>query len=85
MPTADLSREQLAELREIVADVLGTDQCQLDAEVGTGSDTNWDSLAHLSIVTAVEERFGIKFDMDEIQRTRTLAALAEVLSARLAA
>jgi acyl carrier protein len=75
--------EVMQELRALVADILGVDASQVVAESGPQKTDNWDSLAHLSIITAVEERFGIRFSMTDIRRIETFDALAKALSERL--
>jgi len=72
-------------LRELVADILDVEPSRIGMESGAGVMESWDSLAHLSIVTAVEETYGVKFDMPEIQRLNNFAALIKALSERLAA
>jgi len=73
------------QLREIVADILDLDPEQLTSESGPGRVDKWDSLAHLSIITAVEGAYGVKFDMAEIERINSFDALVKALAARLAA
>ena len=85
MQNSQLDQKRFDELKDIVADVLGIESSQLGQDAGPDGVETWDSLAHLSIVTVVEEKFGVKFDMDEIQRIRGLSALAEALGSRLAA
>ena len=41
----------------------------------------WDSLNHLKIVSAVEEVFGVKLSMDEIQSIDGLPRLAALIAA----
>ncbi|MGH8130297.1 MAG: acyl carrier protein [Steroidobacteraceae bacterium] len=72
------------ELRALVSDILGVNQSRIVPECGPGSLDNWDSLAHLSIITAVEERFGVRFGMNEIRAIDSFGALSTALSDRLA-
>jgi len=71
------------ELRALVADVLGIDAGDIGPGSGPGTTENWDSLAHLSIITAIEERFGIKFGMAEIRGFDNLETMSQALAARL--
>lgn len=41
---------------------------------------NWDSLAMVQLITELERRFSIEFDLDEIQRLRSYAEIREALS-----
>jgi acyl carrier protein len=39
----------------------------------------WDSLGHIRVLTAVEEAFGVRFDLDEIEGITTAGAIAELV------
>lgn len=85
MQVTELNAASLDEqLRAIVADILDVEPSRVTLDAGPGRIESWDSLAHLSIITAVEEAYRVKFDMPEIQRINTFAALLKALSARLA-
>jgi acyl carrier protein len=71
------------ELRTLIADILGIDASRIGPDSGPGTIDNWDSLAHLSIVTAVEERFGVRFSMTDVREISTFGALESALRARL--
>lgn len=42
--------------------------------------SKWDSLAMVQLITELERRFSIEFDLDEIHRLRSYAEIREVLS-----
>jgi acyl carrier protein len=44
----------------------------------------WDSLKHMEIVFALEDRYGVEFDESEFQRLDTAAAIAHALRRHLA-
>lgn len=71
------------DLRTLVADILGVDANLVVAASGPQTTASWDSLAHLSIITAVEERFGVRFSMTEIRNIDTFGSLAKALAERL--
>jgi acyl carrier protein len=39
----------------------------------------WDSLAQLRLVTTLEEEFGIRLSMDEIESIRSIGGLREIV------
>jgi acyl carrier protein len=43
----------------------------------------WDSLAHVSLILAIEHAFGIRFRVGEVEATRNLGDLAELIVKRL--
>ena len=71
------------ELRSVVAGVLGVEPSALSDESGPANIDAWDSLAHLTLITAVEENFGVHFGMDEIRHIDSFGALEKALLAHL--
>ena len=45
----------------------------------------WDSMGHINLVMALEQRFGVKFTMDEIMKLRNFASLCQVMEGKMAA
>ena len=54
-------------INAIVADVLSLDEDEVNGELTPEKAEYWDSMAHLTLVTAIEEECGIKLTMDEVQ------------------
>jgi acyl carrier protein len=44
----------------------------------------WDSLAHVSLILAVESEFKIRFRVGEVEMTRNVGELADLISRRVA-
>lgn len=72
-----------SDLAVVVAEVLGTDPEGFDPKITRESFASWDSLTHLRLVTAVEERFGIELSMTEIQSIENLGDLERTLAGHL--
>ena len=66
-------------LRLLVADVLELEPDAVDGSAGKDTLPEWDSLAHLRIVGAVEEEFGVKLTMQEIGEMTSLAAIGTLV------
>jgi len=43
----------------------------------------WDSLNHLRLVTALEQQFGIRLSMQDIQSMQSIASLKTVVGQRI--
>lgn len=69
-------------LREILADVLDVDP-RLTDDVRRDDESGWDSMAHLRLITAVEQAFGLKFTMKEIEEIRSYGDLRDRVAAHL--
>ncbi len=72
--------EQETRLRQILADVLDIDP-QITDDFSRDDESGWDSMAHLRLITAVEQAFGIKFTMREIEEIRSYGDLRDRVAA----
>lgn len=43
---------------------------------------DWNSFAHVQLIIAVEEAFGVEFSAEEVQEVETFGALSELIQAR---
>ncbi|HJX26353.1 MAG TPA: acyl carrier protein [Thermoanaerobaculia bacterium] len=68
-------------LREILSDVLDLDPEQISDDFSRDDESGWDSMAHLRLITAVEQAFGLKFTMREIEEIRSYGDLRERVAA----
>lgn len=68
-------------LREILSDVLDLDPEQIADDFSRDDESGWDSMAHLRLITAVEQAFGLKFTMREIEEIRSYGDLRERVAA----
>jgi acyl carrier protein len=67
-------------LKLLVSEVLELEPAEVGAGAGRETLAAWDSLAHLRIVGAVEESFGVRFTMQEIGEMATLADIEHSLA-----
>lgn len=54
-------------INAIVADILNLDEDDVNGELSPEKAEYWDSMAHLTLVTALEEECDIKLTMDDVQ------------------
>jgi acyl carrier protein len=64
------------ELREILTNVLEVKS--ISEQDSAETIANWDSVRHLTLMTAIEERFDIIFDADQMM---TLTSVSEIVNA----
>ncbi len=69
-------------LTELVAMVLDVDPASLSEDSGRGTLDLWDSLAHLNVVSAIEETYDIVLSSAEMRELTSLGALREALQKR---
>jgi acyl carrier protein len=69
-------------LQQLIASVLSVPAEQLTGASGPATLPEWTSLAHVTIVAAVEEEFHVQFEMGEILNIKQLDDLARLLGAK---
>lgn len=67
------------QLNRIVAEVLLLDEREVSDALTPEISDRWDSIAHLRLVTAVEQAFAITLSMSEIQSISSIARLRQLL------
>jgi acyl carrier protein len=58
---------------------------KVESSVARASESEWDSLKHMQIAFAVEDKFGVQFTEEEIPRLDSLVGFAEHLENSYAA
>jgi acyl carrier protein len=76
----DMSTAVFDEVQQTVAEVFALDAAEVSAESSAESIPAWDSLGHLNLILALEQRFDISFDPEEVPKLTSVAALAEAVS-----
>ena len=69
-------------LDEVFQDVFDDESIHVTPETTADDIEDWDSLEHINLVVAVENKFGIKFKMSEVVSFRNVGEMAEVIAAR---
>jgi acyl carrier protein len=65
----------LAALTQILRDLLLDDSIALTMTTRRDDVPNWDSLAYISFMVAVETEFGVKFNVAEIESFENVGAI----------
>lgn len=79
-----MDRESLTTtLLDLAAKRFSRDRSALSAEQDFFDALEIDSVDAMTLLTAVEERFGVEIPDYEVQDVRTFAALADVIARRL--
>ena len=75
--------EIIAELTEIFHDLFGDDGIVLTPDTTAEDVYGWDSIKHISLIVAVEDRFGVKFRTSEIEGLANIGDLARAIGGKL--
>ena len=70
-------------LEEIIRDVLGLDELSLSDETIANDVPGWDSLAHITIISAVEDEFDIRFPMQTVISMKNVGEMVDIIESEL--
>lgn len=69
-------------LKAIFADVFGVTAAEYSDDLSPDTLTDWDSLGHIRLVSAMEDKLALTFETAEIMDMATVGAIKEILQRR---
>lgn len=75
-------REIYAQLNRVFRQVFDDPTICVDAATTSDDIEDWDSLAHISLISAVERTFRMKFRMGEITTMKNVGEMVNIIRAR---
>ena len=75
--------EILKTLNSIFIDVFNDKNIKIDKNSSAENINEWDSLNHIYLVVAIEEKFNLKFSAQEIQNWQTVEHIIESISNKI--
>ena len=79
-----MNRNEIIEkLTEIFHEVFNDNTIVLRDDMTAKDVENWDSLTHMLMITKVEEVFGIKFKLKELNKLKSVGDLVGTVEAKL--
>ena len=72
-----------ARLSEIFQDVFDEDSIKLTPELSAKDVDGWDSLTHIRLILTIEKAFGIRFRVGEVEATKNLGGLVDLIVKRV--
>jgi acyl carrier protein len=67
------------QVRNIASDIFGVPADKITAESSPETIENWDSMQHLNLVLAVEEKFGVQLEPEDIEKMKTVGEVAALV------
>jgi acyl carrier protein len=71
--------EKLEKIAVIIREVLDQENLNITADFGPKDCEDWDSVAMVQIVLSVERAFGVRFEMGELSRIKSVGDLLKKL------
>ena len=79
-----MSREEVLEkVNEVLKDVLDLENLVIDDETTANDVDEWDSLNHISIISAIEDEFGISFNMTEVVNFQNVGDMVDKIMEKI--
>jgi acyl carrier protein len=71
------------EIRVMASDLFGVPVEQITAASSPQTLENWDSIQHLNLVLAVEEKFSVQLSPEEIEEMKSVGETAKLVESKL--
>lgn len=79
-----MNRDQIFEkLTAVFQDVFDDENISISGNTTAADIEDWDSLTHIMLLSAVEDEFGIKFDMKAVQSLKNVGEMVDLIKEQL--
>ena len=79
-----MTREEIfGKLNEVFRDVFEDDDITVNDQTTADDIEDWDSLEHINLINAVEQEFGIKFNMGQIVSMKNVGEMVTIIESNL--
>ena len=75
--------EIIEKLTEIFHEIFKDDTIVLSDEMTSNDVDAWDSLTHMLMITSVEEQFGIRFKLKDLNSIKNVGDIVRIIEERL--
>ncbi len=81
-----MSREEVfAKLNEVFQDVFDDETITVTDTTTADDIEEWDSLEHINLIAAVEQEFGMKFNMGQVVSMKNVGEMADIIIQQITA
>lgn len=70
-------------LQGVFRDIFDQPNLTIGRQTSAADIEEWDSLAHVNLVVAVEKKFGIEFALGELQALKNVGEMIDLIAAKL--
>ena len=79
-----MNKEEVYEkLNNVFRDVFDDESIVVKPETTSNDIEDWDSLEHINLIVAVENEFGIKFNMGEVTTMKNVGEMVDIILSRI--
>ena len=79
-----MTREAVYEtLNEVFRDVFDDESIEVSDSTISDDIEDWDSLEHINLIAAVEQEFGIKFNMGQVVTMKNVGEMVDIILSQI--
>ncbi len=78
-----MEKEIYERLNKVFRDVFDDETIEVNSETTSKDIEDWDSLEHINLIVAVEQEFGIKFNMGEVTTMKNVGEMVNIIISRI--
>lgn len=69
-------------LQEIFRDIFDEEELEISEEMSAKDIEDWDSLAQINLIIAIEKEFHLKFSLDEVSKLKNIGEMLNLISSK---
>jgi acyl carrier protein len=73
----------LPEIQEIFRDIFDDSSLVITRDSNASTVEDWDSLAHVNLVTAIEKKYKVRFALGELQELKNVGDMIDLIQKKL--
>lgn len=77
-----MSKDEIYKRLQAIFDDVFMDEVHLTPELSAKDVEEWDSITHVSLVLAIEEKFGVRFRVGEVESAKNVGDLVDLIATR---
>ena len=79
-----MEKEEIYErLNNVFRDIFDDETIVVKPATTSNDIEDWDSLEHINLIVAVEQEFGIKFNMNEVTTMKNVGEMVDIILSRI--
>ena len=79
-----MTREEVyVKLNEVFRDVFDDEDITVTDTTTANDIDDWDSLDHINLIVAIEDCFGMKFNMGELTTMKNVGAMVDIIMSQI--
>lgn len=75
--------DNLARLQPLFRDIFDDDRLVISRESNASNIDGWDSLAHINLISSIEQEFGVRFALGELESLKNVGDMVDLIEKKL--